>query len=1727
MPLIRKQTFVRKKPDPDLKPEERVFFCEATKEVFRDYEEFFQRTLLCNSLVWTCSITGKANLTYEEALDSEKAARKRLGNIPGPLKKGLLWLADHAQRGRISDLVDDVYVFASGRYFKGEVVEAIVGEQWCDCKVVGVIPPTQEEIDKDAELEREEQLKDEEGGGSGKAASSGSPSKAKKAKKSFFPPEHLFKYELEEIEEDSEDEEDDDDDDKDDNDDAEKKDKKPKKEKEEKVDVVHTIDAEDIRREKGTYTREKNLLFLKNITELGQNGNFAIKAKFASKYKVSEIKFSDLFAGPMPVFEITKRVKTNMPAFTAKNKKVDSGKAGGKNVSSSSGSNANNKNKAAGKGQGTLDGWVKGDKAANSGGNKAVQGQGQTTNKVKKQTAAEIEAEMKRIREQNDRFKEEMRARAEEERKRKIEERAREKERKKEQAKLLKEVLNDWKKPRDDLDCEDLKALPKPTPVRCKIPNKLFGDFLTLLEFFECFSDVLEVKDFFGSGITFEILERALTESESRTECFEVVSFMLQALFDLQNEEDDEVKLDKADVATINPNDIEKATLGKDEDVASQIKSATAMARWPMKHQGQSLCELHMNEWSITEILRLHLEAAGGLRSEKLVMWLYQQRGGYRLSDDPGLHFRMEHPEVLEALTTKTVYELDVDEKIKVLTCLMLQIMSFATVRDDMEEKAAALHDAKINLRDHQWGESRRQKALVEANKQKRREELIQKKEEELKAQEEKDNTSKPKENGVAAPAPGQSNDGGGNFGQLTDAHLTERQRLAIQSKKESEEKEKVRKEEILRSQAEETERQLADVVSDLMGKSGRTFLGRDRAFRRYWITERVPGLYVEHDDENVGECLACPTPWDPNAKPLDEEGAMAKVKEILDARMNNSKESNHSDKENDAESVDKKPLTQDNVTKTYSKKANNALKQKVLSAKNGSLTVAAGQAGGSAASSASDGIKQEDTSDSLHSELNIKTEDDEDSKTTASEDKKKPPLSDLRPWGLCSADVDSCVVHSTILPRTYWSYYGTVEEVDALIDGLNERGVRESDLKEKLRSERDRLVKNLKRVTGGVKNKLEAGGEVDTEVKAIKASSVNGAGVHVNPSASAIVDLTLRDQILEMEEKIFIGNLGTLKIRDRLAWQEAIRDGGYDMQCEGLAWGGKSVQDTPFDTRLQSAAVSRDPSRPASPSMMMNGCDVNNKRDSSGSSPGSNSKRRTLKKVRELASAILQVAQMIDVKYFKPPLGEDEKEKKKRLKEEEKKKKQMEQDGDDVVMEHDSSAENSNTLLEDWEVSLMNSTSAAQLFIHLTTLESSIMWSKSLLNAKCRVCRKKSDPENMLLCDGCDRGHHLYCLKPKLKSIPQGDWFCSDCKPKMRVRSPKKKSRRVFEDQDLEEEDTSNTNGTSSADASATEAADSDEDDAGDSDNENAKDEDDSDQEQSDAGDEDSDDKEDEDEEKEEDEDSPLRRRKKPKRDPPTKKATKKKGKPPPPPPPPKEEPAAPAGKRKPRGLSQLLGQRRCATEASERIARDAGNSSGTETPPPSESARAPGRSLRDRRGKSSSKLTETPPAAAAAAAAASGGNSSGARSKRRRAVDDDLDSMFNPTVLEDLLNSMMRNKDGWPFDRPITKADAPDYHKIVRKPMDLGTIRSTLNRMKYTCNQEVIEDIRQVFENCWLYNRSEAEEYQCGLRLEKYFLKEAKKLGLMSADEVSSAPNEDHDAQQQPPSKRSRRTF
>jgi hypothetical protein len=45
-----------------------------------------------------------------------------------------------------------------------------------------------------------------------------------------------------------------------------------------------------------------------------------------------------------------------------------------------------------------------------------------------------------------------------------------------------------------------------------------------------------------------------------------------------------------------------------------------------------------------------------------------------------------------------------------------------------------------------------------------------------------------------------------------------------------------------------------------------------------------------------------------------------------------------------------------------------------------------------------------------------------------------------------------------------------------------------------------------------------------------------------------------------------------------------------------------------------------------------------------------------------------------------------------------------------------------------------------------------------------CSVCGSPSTTPPMLLCDGCDAGYHISCLKPPLSAVPRGKWLCPVC---------------------------------------------------------------------------------------------------------------------------------------------------------------------------------------------------------------------------------------------------------------------------------------------------------------------------------------------------------------------------
>ena len=46
-----------------------------------------------------------------------------------------------------------------------------------------------------------------------------------------------------------------------------------------------------------------------------------------------------------------------------------------------------------------------------------------------------------------------------------------------------------------------------------------------------------------------------------------------------------------------------------------------------------------------------------------------------------------------------------------------------------------------------------------------------------------------------------------------------------------------------------------------------------------------------------------------------------------------------------------------------------------------------------------------------------------------------------------------------------------------------------------------------------------------------------------------------------------------------------------------------------------------------------------------------------------------------------------------------------------------------------------------------------------------CSICGGKEFPEKQLICDQCENYFHMACTDPTLEDVPEGEWFCSDCR--------------------------------------------------------------------------------------------------------------------------------------------------------------------------------------------------------------------------------------------------------------------------------------------------------------------------------------------------------------------------
>lgn len=87
------------------------------------FSDFFERQYLCNSSVWSCEITGQQNLSYQEALDSEREARHSMSLLPEAHKEAILWLLHQRPQTSMKNVIEKSWNFIKERFLVGEELD--------------------------------------------------------------------------------------------------------------------------------------------------------------------------------------------------------------------------------------------------------------------------------------------------------------------------------------------------------------------------------------------------------------------------------------------------------------------------------------------------------------------------------------------------------------------------------------------------------------------------------------------------------------------------------------------------------------------------------------------------------------------------------------------------------------------------------------------------------------------------------------------------------------------------------------------------------------------------------------------------------------------------------------------------------------------------------------------------------------------------------------------------------------------------------------------------------------------------------------------------------------------------------------------------------------------------------------------------------------------------------------------------------------------------------------------------------------------------------------------------------------------------------------------------------------------------------------------------------------------------------------------------------------------
>ena len=91
---------------------------------------------------------------------------------------------------------------------------------------------------------------------------------------------------------------------------------------------------------------------------------------------------------------------------------------------------------------------------------------------------------------------------------------------------------------------------------------------------------------------------------------------------------------------------------------------------------------------------------------------------------------------------------------------------------------------------------------------------------------------------------------------------------------------------------------------------------------------------------------------------------------------------------------------------------------------------------------------------------------------------------------------------------------------------------------------------------------------------------------------------------------------------------------------------------------------------------------------------------------------------------------------------------------------------------------------------------------------------------------------------------------------------------------------------------------------------------------------------------------------------------------------------------------------------------------------------------------------------------------------------------SSHNPkqfkTIISMLHTTISQHRNGNIFHNPIRPSEAPDYYEIVKRPMDLKTIKTRVKDKVITDSSHYQRDIYLMFMNAMMYNRPHSDIYK-----------------------------------------------